>query len=195
MPKELLLSKWNVSENLESLQTLKLARSFLGEIFDAWLSGFLITHTQKQLLIKILEKQGLPIKRLRNLTLQHLRAIADEEDLPHFDISIPAGDRRSILAVELVRLGANSLLVELLEKIAEEDNCLGNPVWEFVGTPSIRPEFEEFVIQQALQCLHGQNYSVDWKDQPLTAYFKDIPSNKPTENVIIGRSDNEEFLL
>lgn len=165
-----LTDRWKVVEGMDSPQVLKLARSFVGEEFDRWLASFLISNSQRDQLIKHLVNAGLPKRRLLEMKLRQLKALAEEEEVPYFDISTEPQDVRSLLSEETERLGVGRELGLLLERLESEDCSLEPSGWHFVGDRGDQKEFENFVIYQTFLCLHGQPYSSNWKGQ-LISYF------------------------
>lgn len=175
LPTDRLLPEWRVPNKAVALDVLKLARKFLGQDFDKWLSAIVIPQTQSQVLIKGLKKKGLPEKILANLSLNKLKALAKEEDLSYFDISKPPEELRDVLIEELERLQLEPTLLEAMKYSQEQDWSLDEPSTEFTGTPSERKSLEEFLTSQALACLHGQPYKTEYKNNFILRYFKQKP--------------------
>lgn len=190
-----LSDRWKVVDGADSLEVLKLARSFIGEEFDKWLSSFLISNSQRGQLIKNLVKAGLPKKRLQDLKLRQLKALAEEEEVPYFDISTQPQDLRTLLREETARLEVGRELGLLLERLAHEDCYLEPSKWHFEGTREDQLEFENFVIEQAFLCLHGQPYTDNWKGVSFGNYVRE----KETEAMPIGsaqpRIDDKDDIL
>ena len=173
IPDSDLSDQWKVGEGLDSLQVLKLARSFLSEEFDKWLASFLISNSQRDQLIRNLVKAGLPKRRLLELKLRQLKALAEEEEVPYFDISTEPQDVRSLLSEETERLGVGRELGLLLERLESEDCSLQPSGWHFVGEREDKEDFEKFVISQTFLCLHGQPYSSHWKGQLISDFLRE----------------------
>ena len=167
-----LIEQWKVAEGMDSLQVLKKARLFLGEDFDKWLTSFLISNSQRDQLIKSLVKAGLPKKRLQDLKLRQLKALAEEKEVPYFDISTKPQDVRTLLNMETERLGMGRELGLLLARLEGEECTLEPSGWHFVGDRVDQEEFEKFVIDQAFLCLHGQPYSDLFNGQPFTDFVQ-----------------------
>lgn len=183
-----LTDHWKVVESMDSRQVLKLARSFVGEEFDKWLASFLISNSQRDQLIKNLVKAGLPKKRLQELKLRHLKALAEEEEVPYFDISTNPQDVRSLLSEETERLGVGRELGLLLERLESEDCPLEPSGWHFEGERKDQEEFEKFVIDQTFLCLHGQQYSSHWRGQPVSDFVREkVYESKPEREPKTGR--------
>lgn len=162
-----LTDHWKVVEGMDSPQVIKLARSFVGEEFDKWLTSFFVSNSQRDQLIKNLVKAGLPKKRLQELKLRQLKALAEEEEVPYFDISTNPQDVRSLLSEETERLGVGRELGQHLHLLESEDCSLEPSGWHFTGTLEDQKEFEKFVIDQTYLCLHGQLYTGTWKEIPF----------------------------
>jgi len=180
IPDAALSAQWKVTEGMNSLQVLKLARAFMGEEFDKWLASFLIANSQRNQLIKNLVKAGLPKRRLQELKLRQLKALAEEEEVPYFDISTNPQDVRSLLSEETERLGVGRELGLLLDRLEREECSLFPSGWHFEGDREDQEEFEKFVIDQAFLCLHGQPYSDLWKGQPVSDFVREkLYESKP----------------
>jgi hypothetical protein len=180
IPDATLSDQWKVAEGMDSLQVLKLARSFMGEEFDKWLASFLISSSQRDQLIKNLVKAGLPKRRLQELKLRQLKALAEEEEILYFDISTNPQDVRSLLREETERLGVGRELGLLLERLESEDCPLEPSGWHFEGEREDQEEFERFVIDQTFLCLHGQAYLDLWKGQPVSDFVREkVYASKP----------------
>ncbi len=168
-----LIDQWKVGEGMDSPQVLKLARSFVGEEFDRWLASFLISNSQRDQLIKNLVKAGLPKRRLQELKLRQLKALAEEEEVPYFDISTNPQDVRSLLSEETERLGVGRDLGLILKRLESEDCSLEPSGWHFEGEHKDQEAFEKFVIDQTLLCIHGQPYSSHWKGQLISDFVRE----------------------
>lgn len=187
-----LTDRWKVVEGMDSSQVLKLARTFVGEEFDKWLSSFLISNSQRDQLIKNLVKAGLPKRRLQELKLRQLKALAEEEEVPYFDISTAPQDVRSLLSEETERLGVGRELGLLLDRLENEDWSLVPSGWHFEGEREDQEEFEKFVIDQAFLCLHGQPYSDIWRGQPVSDFVREkVYESKPERELkpVLGDDD------
>lgn len=165
--------KWQVKDGDESIEVLKLARKFIGDDFDKWLKGHLVTYTQKQALVKLLKVAGLPADMLKAMSLRALKALAAEEELPYFDLSKSPADIRDILSEEILRLNLGPEFAKGLELLADYDWSLGSPMMEFIGTESERRDFEKFLVEQTLACLHGQPFVDKWRKKSVLMHFKE----------------------
>jgi hypothetical protein len=194
IPDAELSDQWNV-EGMDSLQVLKLARAFMGEEFDKWLASFLISSSQRDQLIKNLVKAGLPKRRLQELKLRQLKALAEEEGIPYFDISTNPQDVRSLLSEETERLGVGRELGLLLERLESEDCSLEPSGWHFEGEREDQEEFEKFVIDQTFLCLHGQPYLDLWKGQPVSDFVREkVYESKPEREPKTVLDDDDDIL-
>lgn len=190
-----LTDQWKVVEGMDSPQVLKLARSFVGEEFDKWLASFLISNSQRDQLIKNLVKAGLPKRRLQELKLRQLKALAEEKEVPCFDISTNPQDVRSLLSEETKRLGVGRELGLLLDRLESEDCSLVPSGWHFEGEREDQEEFEKFVIDQAFLCLHGQPYSDLWKGQPVSDFVREkLYESKPERELQPMLDDDDDIL-
>lgn len=195
IPDAALSDQWKVTEGMDSLQVLKLARAFMGEEFDKWLASFLISISQRDQLLKNLVKAGLPKKRLQDLKLRQLKALAEEEEVPYFDISTSPQDVRSLLREETERLGVGREFGLLLDRLESEDCSLEPSGWHFEGEREDQEEFEKFVIDQAFLCLHGQPYSYLWKGQPVSDFVREkVYESKPEREPKPMLDDDDDIL-
>ena len=190
-----LTDQWKVVEGMDSPQVLKLARSFIGEEFDRWLASFLISNSQRDQLIKNLVKAGLPKKRLQELKLRQLKALAEEEEVPYFDISTNPQDVRWLLREETERLGVGLELGLLLDRLEREDCPLEPSGWHFEGERQDQEEFEKFVIEQAFLCLHGQPHSDLWKDQPISDFVREKVHESKAKTSPKLVSEDDDWIL
>jgi len=195
LPDAALSDQWKVAEGMDSLRVLKLARSFMGEEFDKWLASFLISTSRRDQLIKNLVKAGLPKRRLQELKLHQLKALAEEEDVSYFDISKTPQDVRSLLSEETERLGVGRELGLLLERLESEDCSLEPSGWHFEGEREDQKEFEKFVIDQAFLCLHGQPYSELWKGQPVSDFVREKVYESKPESAPKPVLDDDDWIL
>lgn len=166
-------SKWRVLDSLSSLEILRLARKYVGDDFDAWLSKHIVTPTQKQALIKQLTKAGFDKLRLQDFSLSQLKSMAADEDVAYFNMSKNPEGIKTVLIEELSRLGVGADFKVVLEYLnLEELRDFFTLEMEFIGADKERGEFEEFVIEQSLACLHGQISTNKWGKKALIEYFK-----------------------
>lgn len=185
------LIDWRVSAADDSIKILKLARKYIGKDFDIWLKTHSISQTQKQALIKILKEAGLPPKMLNDLPLIALKNLATEEELPYFSLTQEPKDIRDVLTEELRRLKLDPNLAESLKWLADYEWSFEVPDMQFIGEDKHRKEFEKFLINQSLACLHGQPYETKWKEKEALKYFKkrEIKSHEPYQYF-----DNDDIL-
>jgi len=173
IPRSTFKSQWSIRDNSSSKEILALARKFIGVDFDVWLKKHNITLTQKQGLIRSLKKAGYHEERLKNLNLNDLKAIADDEDVGYFHMTVDPAEIDGVLVEELKRLKIGSFLSNALEYLEwEEWDALFNSEFKFTGTESERKEFKEYLITQSLACLHGQPHSEIWKKKVVLNHFK-----------------------
>ncbi len=193
IPKSSLQPQFNIQENSSSQEILALARKFIGSGFDDWLKKHNINITQKQALIRSLKKAGYHEERLKELSLKDLQAIADDEDVGYFYLTVSPEELDSVLISELQRLGIGENLSNALEYLhMEEWDTLYNCEFRFIGTEHHREAFKEYLITQSLLCLHGQPFSEMWKKKGVLNYFtkeKDQPEKPWYSN------EDEDILL
>jgi hypothetical protein len=177
LSKDNLDAKWKVLDSQSSTELLQLARKYIGDDFDIWLSKHVVTPTQKQALIKQLQKAGFDKERLKDMPLDQLKSMAADEDVAYFHMSKDPANIRILLIDELSRLDVGHDFAKAFEFLDIEDwDVFYNVEMEFVGTDSERKEFEEFLIEQSLACLHGQSYSNKWREKTALDWFKRIES-------------------
>jgi hypothetical protein len=175
LSKDNLEVKWRVLDSQSSTEILQLARKYIGADFDAWLSKHVVNPTQKQALIKQLQKAGFDKERLKDMPLEQLKSMAADEDVAYFHMSKDPEHIKTILFEELLRLGIENDLLTALEYLEAEDwSLFSSPEIVFVGVDSERMQFEEFLIEQSLACLHGQSYSNKWREKVVLDWFKKI---------------------
>lgn len=168
-------SKWKVLDSHSSLDALGLARTYIGDEFDSWLSKHVVNPTQKQALIKQLSKAGFDKQRLQDFSLSQLKAMAADEDVAYFNISKSPDDIKRVLIEELSRLDIEGDFKTAFEYLdLEELRDLCSIEMEFFGIDSEKKEFEEFLVKQSLACLHGQPHSNKWKEKAVLDWFKKI---------------------
>jgi predicted nucleic acid-binding Zn ribbon protein len=190
-----LTDQWMVGEGADSLQVLKLARTFIGEEFDKWLTSFLISNSQRDQLIKNLVKAGLPKRRLQELQLRQLKALAEEEEIPYFDISIPPQDVRTLVCDETERLGLCHEFGILLQRLQGEDCPLEPSGVSFAGSREEQEEFEKFVINQVFLSLHGQPHIDSWKGIAFGNYVRKKEAVLMSIERALPRLDDEDYIF
>lgn len=184
LSKDSLEAKWKVLDSQSSTELLQLARKYIGDDFDIWLSKHVVNPTQKQALIKQLQKVGFDKERLKDIPLDQLKSMAADEDVAYFHMSKDPENISTLLIEELSRLDVGHDFAKAFELLAiEEWSVFYHIEMEFAGTDPERKEFEEFLIEQSLACLHGQQYLNKWKEKSVLDWFKKIESkgNSPPE--------------
>jgi len=177
-------AKWKVLDSHSSTELLQLARKYVGDDFDIWLSKHVVNPTQKQALIKQLQKAGFDKERLKDMPLNQLKSMAADEDVAYFHMSKSPEYIKTMLIEELLRLGIkNDLLIALEYLEAEDWSFFSSPEMEFIGADSERQECELFLVEQSLACLHGQTHSNKWREKSVLDWFRKIESegNSPPE--------------
>lgn len=189
-------SRWKVSNSSSSVEILSLARKYVGNEFDTWLSKHVVNPTQKQALIKQLTKCGFDKQRLQDFPLIQLKAMAADEDVAYFNMSKSPDDIKRVLIEELSRLGLESNFKAAFEYLdLEEMRDLCSIEMEFSGISSEKEGFEGFLIEQSLACLHGQPYSNKWKEKAVLNWFKKIESAGESSYKLYLDDDEDEIPL
>jgi len=114
-------AKWKISDSQSSTELLQLARKYISDDFDIWLSKHVVNPTQKQALIKQLQKAGFDKERLKEMPLDKLKSMAADEDVAYFHMSKSPEYIKTILIEELLRLGIKNDLLTALEYLEAED--------------------------------------------------------------------------
>jgi hypothetical protein len=170
-----LLACWMVSEKHDAMAILKLARRYIGGQFDIWLKGHVISITQKQGLIKGLARAGFHQETLKKISFEQLKAMALDEDVAFYYMSQSPSDTRRVLAEELQRLSLGGDIAECI-LLLESADCTIEPAEKiFDGTDVDSRELEAYLMQQGLNCLHGQSFSEQWKGKALLSFFVERP--------------------
>jgi hypothetical protein len=195
LSREELELKWKVTDSQSSLEILGLARKYVGEDFDAWLSKHVVNPTQKQALIKQLCKAGFDKRRLQDFSLIQLKTMAADEDVAYFNLSKSPERIKAVLIKELSRMDIKSDFKTAFEYLdLEELRDLCTIDMEFVGTDAERNDFEEFLIQQSLACLHGQPYLNKWGKKAVLNWFRKI-ENKEESSSNYYRDPEDDVIL
>jgi hypothetical protein len=181
--------KWSISETLTSIEVLEIARKFLGSEFNKWLKSHSISHSQYKQLLKRLSEEGVPESVLKGMTLEELKALAAEEEVPFFNKNISSTDLLWVLKEEVERLPVHERLKEIFFYLFDTGMSFDEPEYEFLGSESQRVEFEGFLVTQALNALHGQTYEVIWKGRTFSSYFRKVI--KPPASV--GQYDPDDI--
>jgi hypothetical protein len=195
IPRNSLQPSWLVADNNDNSTLLKLIRAYLGQEFDKWLSGFVISLTQRDKLIRDLKKAGLSKKRLDVLNLQALKSLAAQEEVAFFDLTKSAEDTKEVLHQELLRLGLQSEISTALTHLIECDDLIGNCVYKFTGTEEEKQEFENILIEQALLCLHGQQHEVTFRGRPAQALFALQTYERGVTQQQMGAADDDDDII
>jgi hypothetical protein len=185
-----LKKKWSISETLTSMEVIEIARKFLGSEFNKWLKSHAISYSQYKQLLKKLLDEGFPESILKGMTLEELKALAEEEDIPYFSLDKPPIELLWVVQEEAKRLSIDKELLEPLTGALEELTALNWPEYEFSGSDLERTEFEKFLIKQTLNALHGQAYEVFWNEKTLVSYYRKVERS----SVWVGDHDSGNIL-
>lgn len=173
--KDELLECWSVNQEHDAMAIFRLARKYVGEQFDVWLKGHVISITQKQGLVKDLVRAGFHQEILKSLDFRQLREMALDEDVAYFYMSNSSSNTRRVLAEELQRLSLGGDIAECI-LLLESADCTIEPAEKiFNGAVSESRELEAHLIQQGLNCLHGQPFSERWRGRTLLSFFVERP--------------------
>ena len=187
--------KWKVSDLSSSIEILSLARKYVGDEFDSWLSKHVVNPTQKQALIKQLTKSGFDKQRLQDFSLSQLKSMAADEDIAYFNMSKSPEDVRRVLIEELSRLCLGVEFQRAFEFLdIEEWDVFYQVDMKFSGTVQEREEFEEFLVEQSLACLHGQPFLKKWKEKAVLNWFQKVVSRGETIYTSRQEEGDDEFL-
>ena len=195
IPRASLQDKWTVSDDMDAKKIMQLLRAYLGNEFDQWLSSFVVSLTQRNTLINQLQKAGLPRNQLQDKTLRELKGLAEEEDVPYFDVNKQPVDLKFILLSELNRLELEEPISKALELLCKEEMSLDDRVSVFRGTEAERLEFEEMLVAQALSCLHGQRYTTMWREKPLLDWLSTQLSSRDRRKEKENALDEDDYVL
>ena len=163
-----------VSPNEPSLSVLKKIRRYVGQDFDKWLSSFVLTQSQRQLIIKSLIKEGLNKLALEQLSLKQLKACADDHEVAYFSMNKAPETKLEIVCEELQRLQIREDLADVLLLLDQIDNSLEGLIYIFSGSDVEKREFTECLASDALAYIHGQPYESNFKGKPFKAWFEEI---------------------
>lgn len=164
-----------VSPKESSISVLKKIRRFIGQDFDKWLSSFVLTQSQRQLIIKSLIKEGLNKVTLEQMSLKQLKECADSHEILYFKINQEPESQLEIVCEEIRRLNiSDELIVEPLLLLDLIEDSLDRSNYKFIGDELEKIEFSAALVQDALACIHGQPYKGVWKEKSFQAWFEEI---------------------
>jgi len=167
--------KWTILDTHTSLQVLELSSKFLGDEFKKWLKSHSISYTQHKQLLKKLTEAGVPEQITKTMSLDQLKALADEEKIPYFSHEIDPQDLFCVLSAEWKRFELSQDLTEALLLISEiRDSWLYQMSWTFVGDDRDFEKFNNFVFEQILDAIHGQHFETRWQQRSLISNFRKI---------------------
>ena len=171
--KSKVVKKWAVSPGATILESLKIARSFLGESFDQWLKSHQVSISQHKQLSKKLAEAGLPEQMLKTMALEELKALAEEEEVPYFNLNISPQKKLGVTLEESERFPIDEILKGALIRLYDIDlDWLIQPKYSFKGNDDELKTFQDFVIDQALNSIHGQSFNAQWRGKTFTQWFK-----------------------
>ncbi len=180
-----------VSPNESALSVLKKIRRYIGQDFDKWLSSFVLTQSQRQLIIKSLVKEGLKKLVLEQLSLKQLKACADDAEVAYFSIGQEPEAKLTMVCEELQRLQISNELVNALLLLDRIDNSLEGSSYKFSGNNLEKIEFSLALVQDALACIHGQPYGSTFKGKPFKAWFEEIKWGASVTKEVKTQSEDE----
>lgn len=189
IPKTSLLARWQISKQSTSLEVLKLVRKYLGDEFDVWLRKHLINQTQKSTLLKKFKEAGFDYEILKTMKLRELKALAEEEEIPHFSIDKQPDDLIHTALKELERLNLNLELTQTLKRFFELDDTFEPPEFVFDGSAEDLILFQEFITQQTFLCIHGQKFENLWRNRATLSFFKNAVKSVENEPKIYEDDD------
>jgi hypothetical protein len=180
-----------VSPKESALSVLKKIRRYVGQDFDKWLSSFVLTQSQRQLIIKSLVKEGFNKLVLEQLSLKQLKACADDKEVAYFSIDQEPEAKLTMVCEELERLQISNELVNTLLLLNRIDNSLEGSSYKFSGNDQEKIEFSNAIVQDALACIHGQPYESTFKGSPFKAWFEEIKWGASVTGEGSNQSDEE----
>ena len=180
-----------VTPNEAGLSVLKKIRHYIGQDFDTWLSSFVLTQTQRQLIIKSLVKAGLNKLVLEEMSLRQLKDCAAELEVAFFSIDLEPETPLTIVCEELQRLKIFVGLTDALLLLDRIDNSLEGSTYKFSGNDLEKIEFVDALVQDALACIHGQPYEGTFKGQPYQDWFEEIKWGAPVVPEFTNQSEDE----
>ena len=171
----LLEDTWKLNPEMTAEQVLTLARRYLKEPFDAWLSSFAVSASQHQTLTKKLIEQGYKRADLVGLDLDELKELASEEEIPVFTPDTESCAEIEVLCEELERhkprslVLATALVLSHLNWIKNEDEVLFRLKKEDIEKAIL------FVCEQGWRELHRVPFTQVWRGIPFKDFFTDKP--------------------
>ena len=171
----LLEDDWKLTPDMTAEQVLTLARRYLKEPFDAWLSSFALSASQYQTFIKKLIEQGYKRADLVGLDLDELKEVASEAEIPVFTADAESCAEIEVLCEELQRLKprskvlATALVLKELRWIRNEDEVLFRLKEKDIEKAIL------FVCEQGWRELHRMPFAQVWQGIPLEDFFTDKP--------------------
>lgn len=188
IPREGLSKQWKIADSLNNLEILKLARKYIGEEFDIWLKKHLINQTQRDAIIKKLKEAGYDYDVLKGMRLRELKAIAEEEEIPYFSISKEPEEEWFIAREEMERLNLDNSIFKHLDYYYKSYMSF-NDLITFKDSPDNELKFQQYLIQQAFLCMHGQPFSEINEIEKLEKFVKS--EEKLTERTISSYEDDD----
>ncbi len=180
-----------VSPKESSLSVLKKIRRFIGQDFDKWLSSFVLTQSQRQLIIKSLIKEGLNKVSLEHMSLKQLKDCADGHEVGYFSMNRAPKTKLEIVCEELQRLQIREDIVDVLSILDQIDNSLEGSIYIFSGSDVEKAELTECLASDALAYIHGQSSESTFKGKPFKAWFEKIKWDASVTKEVKTQSEDE----
>ena len=171
----LLENKWKLTPDMTAEQVLKLARKYLKEPFDEWLSAFIITASQQQTLSKKLIEQGYKQSNLIGLDLGELKELAATAEIEVYTADSDSKSAFDVLCEELARqipsseLSSVALVLKGIRWASNRDDVLFRLKEKDITAAT------EFVCAQGWRRLHRMQYECEWNGIPLNEFFTKNP--------------------
>lgn len=171
----LLENRWKLTPEMTAEQVLSLARRYLKEPFDAWLSSFALSASQHQTLIKKLIEQGYKRADLVGLDLDELKELASNAGMSVFTPDAQSRPEIEVLCEELQRQIPRSIVL-VTALVLKELRWIRNQ--EEVLFRLEEKDIEKailFVCEQGWRELHRMPFTQMWRGIPFEHFFTDKP--------------------
>jgi hypothetical protein len=165
--------KWILKEDTRADDVLKLARKYLKDAFDDWLSSFTITTSQHEALTKKLIEQGHKKSALIGLDLDALKDLASSADIAVFTADSACQSEASVLCKELARKIPNSKLLSLIQTLVDVRWATNQQEVLYRLQEKDIEVATQFVCQQGWRQLHRMEFKTEWRGVSMEDFFTD----------------------
>ena len=167
----LLENKWKLTPEMTAEQVLKLARKYLKEPFDDWLSAFTITASQQQTLIKKLVEQGYKQSNLIGLDLDELKELAAIAEIKVYTADSESEGAFDVLCEELKRQIPHSELLVVALVLQELKWAINRSDVLFRLKEKDIEMATDFICDQGWRQLHRMQFESELRGIPLAEFF------------------------